>query len=134
MKAKVIIGAMLLLVTVVVSLMVAPRPEEPIQVLGALSKPEIADIRKAVWYWSKTHPPILPDLSAKSFLAAPGLMLQRFGRPTPKIFKMEARNQGFVAVFGRSSADEQTHRYVFWCVFRGTNGWLAEAEYRLADQ
>ena len=131
MKAKVIIGAVLLLVTVVATLRIASRPEEPIHVLGALSKREIADIHKAVWYWSKTHPPILPDLSMKSFLAAPGLMLQRFGRPTPKIFKMEARNQGFVAVFGRSAAGELTHRYVFWSVFKGTNGWLAEAEYNL---
>ena len=132
MKAKVIIGAVLVLVTVAATLMVVSRPEEPIQVLGALSKREVADIRKAVWY--KTHPPILSGLSAQRFIAAPGLMLRQFWRPNPKIFKMEARNQGFVAVFGRSAADEQTHRYVFWCVFRGTNGWLAEAEYHLAEQ
>ena len=129
MKAKVIIGAVLVVVTVAATLLVTSRPETQIQVLGGLSKREIADIRKAVWH--KTHPPVLPDFSAKSFRAAPGLIVQRFSNP--KIFKMEARNQAFVAVFGRSAADANQHRYVFWCVFRDTNGWLAEEEYHLAD-
>jgi hypothetical protein len=132
MKAKVIIGVVLLLVSVVAALMVSPGPEEPIQVLGALSKREIPDIRKAVWY--KTHPPILSGFSAQNILATPGLMLRRFWRPNPKIYRMEARTHGFVAVFGRSAADAQTHRYIFWCVFRETNGWAADAEYHLADQ
>jgi hypothetical protein len=132
MKSKVILGAVLVVATVAAILLAATRPEPPIQVLGALSERDIADIRKAVWY--KTHPPILSGFSAQSLLAAPGLMLRRFWRPNPKIFKMEARNQEFVAVFGRSTADAQTHRYVFWCVFRGTNSWLAEAEHHLADQ
>ena len=126
-----IIGAMLVGVTVAATLMVAPQPEQPIQVLGGLSKREVADIRKAVWH--KTHPPILPDFSVKSFRAAPGLIVQRFGRSNPKIFKMEGRNQAFVAVFGRSAADANSHRYVFWCVFGGTNGRLAEKEYPLSD-
>ena len=131
MKAKLTIVAVLVSAMLATTLMIVLRPEEPIEVLGYLSKREIADVRKAVWF--KTHPKILPDFSARSFLAAPALLLQRFGKSQPKIFKMEARNQEFVAVFGRSPADAQAHSYVFWCVFRQTNGWLAEAEYHLAD-
>jgi hypothetical protein len=131
MKAKGVLGAVLVVVMAAVSLRMALPPERPIQVLGALSKRDIADIRKAVW--DKTHPPILPDFSVRSFLSAPGLMRQRFGRANAQIFKMEARTQGFVAVFGRSTADARAQRYVFWCVFRETNGWRAEAEYHLTD-
>jgi hypothetical protein len=131
MNAKGIIGAVLVLIMVVATLVLALQSEQPIQVLGGLSKREIADIRKEVWHM--THPSILPDFSARSFRAAPGLIVQRFGRSNSKIFKMEARNQEFVAVFGRSTADAQAHRYIFWCVFRETNGWRAEAEYHLTD-
>ena len=126
-----IIGAVLVVVTVAATLIVAQQPEQPIQVLGGLSKREVADIRTAVWH--KTHPPILPDFSVRSFRVAPGLIVQRFGRSSPKIYKMEARNQAFVAVFGRSAADANRGQYIFWCVFRGTNGWLAEEEYHLSD-
>lgn len=132
MKAKIILGAVLVVMAVAATLRLALRPEQPIQVLGGLSKREVADIRAALW--RKTHPPILPDFSMQSFRAAPGLLVQRFGRSNPSIVKMEQRNQAFVAVFGRSADDAKHHRYAFWCVFRDKNGWLAETEYHLSDQ
>lgn len=131
MKAKLAIGAVLLFATLATTLIITSRPEQPIEVLGGLSNKEIEDVRKAVWI--KIHPKILPNFSARSFRAAPGLLLQRFGKSQPKIFKMEARNQEFVAVFGRSAADAQAHSYVFWCVFRRTNSWRAESEYHLTE-
>lgn len=129
MKAKLLV-AVLLIATVVV-LLVAPRPEEPIQVVGSLSQQEISDIRKAVW--TKTHPPILPKLSTQALLAAPGKLLKRYTTSVPAIVKMEARNEVFVAVFGRSPADVQTQQYYFWCVFKGPTGWQADAEYHLTE-
>lgn len=128
---KLIIVFVLAAITVATTLMILWWPEEPVEVFGNLSISEIAGIRQAVAH--RSHPAILPDFSTHSLLAAPGLLLQRFGRSRPRIFKMEARNQEFVAVFGRSTADAEAHRYVLWCVFRQTNGWLAEAEYHSSD-
>ena len=126
-RAKLAIGAVLI-IGIVVTLMVVRAPEQPIQIVGDLSKQDVAAIRKAVW--KKTHPPILTDFSTKSFFAAPHKLLKLFAR-TPTIFKMEVRNQVFVAVLGRPSAEAQPSYYVFWCVFKEKNGWQADAEYHL---
>ena len=117
----------MILVALAALLATAIRSEEPIQVSGDLSKREVADICLAVRH--KIHQSILPDLSAQSLRAAPGLILHRFRSPNPKIWKLEARTHGFVAVIGRSRRDEQPRPYVFWSVFRGTNNWRVEGEY-----
>jgi hypothetical protein len=126
-RAKLAIGGVLV-VGIVVTLMVVRAPEQPIQVVGNLSKQDVAAIRKAVW--KKTHPPILTDLSTKSFLAAPHKLVTLFAR-TPTIFKMEVRNQVFVAVLARPPSEAQPSYYVFWCVFKEKNGWRADDEYHL---
>jgi len=128
-RAKLTIGAVLVFGIVATSTVVR-TPEQPIQIVGDLSKQDVAAIRKAVW--KKTHPRILTDFSTKCFLAAPHNLLKVFAR-TPTIFKMEVRNQVFVAVLGRPPTDAQPSSYVFWCVFKEKNGWRAGAEYHLSN-
>lgn len=126
-KGKLIFGLLLGLIVLGAIFMMTIRREEFIEVSGDLSKQEVAEICKAVR--RKVYPPILPELSAPSLRAAPGLILRRLGKSNPRIWKIEGRTYGFVAVIGRSPADEVTRPYVFWGVFRGTNGWHVENEY-----
>jgi hypothetical protein len=101
--------------------------QEQIQVVGELTVNEIADIRVAVL--KKMHPPIFPDFSVKSLRAAPGLILERFRGSKPKTWTIEARTQGFVAVIVEPSPSPPTHPYVFFGVFRETNGWKVYNQY-----
>src|SRR5262245_22676687 len=114
MNKTIAIISLAVLVALAAALALTVRSEEPIQVAGDLSKREITDIRAAVFHY--VHPPILPDLSARSLKAAPGLILERFGKTKPKIWKIEARTHGFVAVIGRAPQEEQNRPYVFWGV------------------
>jgi hypothetical protein len=127
MKAKASIGLGFVLLVMAAIFMLAIRREESIQVSGDLSELEISDICSAVR--RRVYPPVLPDLSGPSLRAAPGLILQRLGQGSPRIWKIEARTYGFVAVIGRSPKDEVPRPYVFWGVFRGTNDWHVENEY-----
>jgi hypothetical protein len=127
MKAKAIIGLIVILLAIASASVWVRPPAEPIQVSGDLSKDEIADIRIAVH--RKISPPLLPDLSLQSLRVAPRLFLQRFSRSKPKIWKVEERTHEFVAVIGRSPQDQQPRPVVFWGVFRETNNWRVEIEY-----
>jgi hypothetical protein len=100
----------------------------PIQVSGGLTEREVSDICASVRRNMRSAS-VLPDLSRESLLAAPRAILERVRRPRPVIWKVEARNDVFVAVTGRLPRDNPPRPYVFWCVFRGTNGWRVEHEY-----
>jgi len=126
MKAKALLIGLFGLILLATTLILAQRSEQTIQVVGDLSKREVADICAAVMH--QTHPAILPDLSFPSLRAAPGLFLQRFTKPD-HIFKIESRTHGFVAVFGGSPSDKWVKSYVFWSVFRETNTWTVVGEY-----
>ena len=130
MKATPIIVLIVVFGTLLVAILLQTLPpEEPVQVLGDLSKHDIAEIRAGVW--RKMYPPIFPDLSIQSLRAFPGLLLQRFKKPKLRISIIEARTYGFVAVLGRPTAGTQKEPCVFWGVFRETNGWQVLTEYRL---
>ncbi len=121
MKRKVTIFFIVVFVTVLAGvLVVGLRSGAQIQVLGDLSKREVADIRMAVMHYR--HSPILPDLSLSSIRAAPSLMLQRLEDSKPKVWTIEARTHGFVAVIARPVHGEPGQAR-FWGVFRQTNGW-----------
>jgi hypothetical protein len=107
------------------------HPDAPIQVVGELSKQEVAEIRVALW--RKIHPPILPDFSARSLLGAPRRLLEQFTMADAKVWRIEARTHGFVAVIARAPASPNGEKFIFWSVFRGTNCWRVEHEYRLRD-
>jgi hypothetical protein len=127
MKRKASIFLIVVFVSVLAGVLVnALQSEAPIQVLGDLSKREVADIRGAVRHYR--HPPILSDLSVQSILAAPGLVLRRLGDSRLKVWTMEARTHGFVAVTARPLPGGQGQPY-FWAVFRETNGWQVGGEY-----
>jgi len=123
-------SALLLICGLVVLTLCLMRPESP-QIIGNLYKRDVAEIRKAIW--RKRHPPLLPNWSSGSLVQVPGLLWHRIRASKERIFRTEVRNEQFVAVLGRSMADAKEHKYVFWCVFRDSKGWVAEAEYRLTE-
>jgi len=130
-RKTVIIGlGVLVLLGAAMLVMIVPS-EEPIEVLGALSKREVRDIRIAVQ--RKIQPKILPDLSMQSLREAPGIILGRYTKPLPKIWRIEGRNREFAAVIARGPANPNGYRYVFWCVFKETNTWWAGDEYLLKE-
>jgi hypothetical protein len=125
MKAKRIVGLVLIPVALGLALAVSMRHEEPIQVSGDLSKRDVADICRAVRR-KISPPPILPDLSVSSLRAAPGALLRRFDKSNQRIYKVEGRTYGFAAVMTKSGKATAPMSRVFWGVFRGTNTWSVE--------
>jgi hypothetical protein len=127
MKWKVVVGIAAILVALGVVLVCSRPPQVPIQVSGGLTEREVSDICASVR--RSTRSGILPDLSRQSLVAAPRAILEWIRRPRPLIWKIEARNDVFVAVTGRFGRDNPPCPRVFWGVFRGTNGWRVELEY-----
>lgn len=128
MKRKIIFGFAAILIVVVAVLVISRPPQIPIQVSGGLTEREVSDICAAVRRYARP-PSILPDLSRQSLFAAPRVLVERIRRPKPVIWKIEARNDVFVAVTGRLPRDQPPRPYMFWGVFRGTNGWSVEHDY-----
>jgi hypothetical protein len=116
----------------IAAMIVARRPEEPIELTGYLTKSDVADIRVALRH--KRQPPIFPDFSIKNLRAAPGLIWERVTTPDPKIYRIEARTPGFVAVFSRLPTNSAAGDYAFWCVFKETNRWWAGDVYYLTEK
>jgi hypothetical protein len=126
MKWKVISGIGAILIALAVLVCSRP-PQVPIQVSGGLTEREVSDICASVRRNMRSS--ILPDLSRQSLAAAPRTILEWIRRPRSEIWKVEARNDVFVAVTGRFARDNPPCPRVFWGVFKGTNGWRVEHEY-----
>lgn len=131
MKWKVIVGIAAILIALAVVLVCSRPSQVPIQVSGGLTELEVSDICASVRRNMRSS--ILPDLSRQSLVAAPRAILEWIRRPRPKIWKVEARNDVFVAVTGRFARDNPPRPRVFWGVFKGTNGWSVEMEYNYAQ-
>jgi hypothetical protein len=128
MKRKAVYGLAAILIALVAVVLVCSRPPQvPIQVSGSLTEGEVSEICASVRRKMRTN--VLPDLSRQSLVAASRAILDWFRRPKPVIWKVEARNDVFVAVTGRFARDNPPCPRVFWGVFKGTNGWRVELEY-----
>jgi hypothetical protein len=127
MKWKVAVGIAAILIALAVVLVCSRPPQVPIQVSGGLTEREVSDICASVRRSMRSR--IFPDLSRQSLVAAPRAILEWIRRPRPEIWKVEARNDVFVAVTGRFARDNPPCPRVFWGVFKGTNGWRVELEY-----
>jgi hypothetical protein len=128
MKKKGILALAAILIALTAVLVFSRPPQIPIQVSGGLTEREVSDISASVRRYMRP-PSILPDLSRQSILDAPRALLERIRAPKPVIWKADARNDVFVAVTGRLPRDQPPRPYIFWAVFRGTNGWRVEHEY-----